>query len=53
MNPYIGDRPLDPPDEHECPDCFSVFNSNAKLLEHTRCCPENIDADVDEEELNE
>lgn len=50
MNPYIGDLLLDPPDEHECPDCFSAFNSNAKLLEHARRCPENIDADIDEEE---
>lgn len=53
MNPYIGDQSLNPPDEYECPDCFSVFSSSAKLLTHTRRCPENIDADIDEDELND
>ena len=45
MNPYIGDRPLDPPEddgEFYCTDCHSVFQYAECLYAHKENCPENM-----------
>lgn len=48
MNACIGDRQLDPDEEHECPHCFLVFGSVAKLMRHVATCPKNDEIDYPE-----
>ncbi len=50
MNPYIGDRQLEPDDGHECPYCESVFTSKHELGIHMRKCPDNDGARHDSED---
>lgn len=40
MNPYIGDRPLDPPEEEEfyCFDCDQTYYSFCDLESHREHC---------------
>lgn len=49
MNPYIGDRPLDPPDEHEC--CCSFCGAEVQCEDCVRSSPlDEFDSiDLDEE----
>lgn len=47
---YIGDRQLDPDEEHECPHCFRVFDSTSKLMRHVSTCSENDDIDYPDNE---
>lgn len=53
MTPYIGDRQLDPDDEHECPHCFLIFGSYSKLMRHVPKCPKNDDIDYPENDSDE
>ncbi len=46
---YIGDRQLEPDDEHECPYCFGIFGSTGKLMRHVAACPKNDDAEPEDE----
>lgn len=58
MNPYIGDRELEPPESgYECKGCGQQFNGFASLGYHTRRCQkflllpeeEETDETVDEQ----
>jgi hypothetical protein len=46
---YIGDRQLEPDDEHECPYCLVIFGSTHKLMRHVSACPKNDDAESEDE----
>jgi hypothetical protein len=46
---YIGDRQLDPDDEHECPYCLGSFGSTHKLMRHVAACPKNDAAEPEGE----
>ena len=48
MNPYIGDRQLDPDSEFECPYCGALFHGPMMLRQHTERCPHNNDSDPGE-----
>lgn len=49
MNPYIGDRQLDPPedlDEFYCPECHSVFQFAECFEAHQESCLEDCMPDM-------
>lgn len=49
MNPYIGDRQLDPPEDLDCPYCNTQCQSIPQLMRHVSKCPENPHADAEPE----
>ena len=50
MNTCIGDRQLEPDEEHECPHCFGIFGSVSKLKAHASKCAKNDDIDYPEDD---
>lgn len=49
MNPYAGDRQLDPDEDHECPHCEQEFSTDHALMRHMQRCPESPFVDPDPE----
>lgn len=47
--PYIGDRQLDPDDDHECPHCGCEFTTDRALMRHMSKCPESPYVDPEPE----
>lgn len=49
MNPYIGDRPLDPPEHDECETCDGLgVIADLNTLEHEPCPDCQYDSDPGE-----
>ena len=54
MNPYIGDRPLDPPEsDYECRGCGMQFNGLGTLSHHVERCVKALLLVADEDELED
>lgn len=53
MNPYIGDRQLDPDDDWECPYCEQLFVTNPALMRHVSRCAENPNVDLEDDHAQE
>lgn len=46
MNPYIGDRQLDPDEEYECPHCGCFHTNEFAHAAHIKRCAQNDDIDL-------
>lgn len=53
MNPYIGDRQLDPPKDHTCPFCGYEAQSQHGLMLHVSRCPKNDDVEIPDDDPGE